>query len=343
MEIQNALHYIGVKFATTNKGAFMKNMFDFKKLLLTSLLALVPIFVIGRPGGGDAGGAQGAIDHLGNFYFLDILSDADLAKLSFIPAKQSKIMSDIKCSSEQFRELQEYEFDRNENYESVYPAQGKFETELSEAKKLLFKAGQVLQSDFSCPALELIEGINKMPNIAYLFQQIDFRTTTFLLPQIKDSTLAHAKNQIQIAYYTYGIIYFQEQTMRRLKEKARGVFIKETLRTINSRYDLNLRNIDLEKATYYIYHSEIENFSKSMFATKMRNKFPTECREISTAELFDGDGFEKSLTRAVFPDFLSYLERTDNEKVFKVKASDGKVWSTKSGKILDINSCNYQD
>lgn len=320
----------------------MTNRNDLKKLLVTGLLTWMPLFA--TAGGGDAGGAQGTMDQKGNFYFLDILSKPELSNLEdkLISSDRTNIISDIKCSNEQYRDLNEYEFGSRGNplYEPVYPVEGKFETEVAEAKKLLSAASKALVA-IDCPDLEgpYHEGMNKMPNLANMLPARDFKVTAFKLPQYHDATQVYGEYQNQIAYYEYGETYFQHQALLRLKTKARAVFIKETLRTINGRFGLKLRNLDLETATYFIYHGEIENFDKSVFVGRMRNKFPQVCRELTLEESI-GSNFYGNYKE--FPGWLSYLETTDFQKVAKSGAPEGKTWSTRTGRLLNVDSCNSQ-
>jgi hypothetical protein len=322
------------------KETLMKK--KFLDLILASILFVAP--QIAQAGGEHSGGGQGAMDVNGSFYFLDILSKSELSNLKPTPASQSDIISDIDCSSEQFRELEEYEFNRNPDYETVYPIEGKFETELSEARKLLSAAGKALQTNLTCPSIEFyVEGLNKMPNLGNMLPQNEFRATAFRLPQNYDASQIPGEYQIQIAYFNYGVTYFQQQAMIRLKEKARGVFIKETLRTVNLKYDLRLRNIDLEKATYFIYKGEVENFKSSAFAQSMKNKFPDKCRDLTFDEIMGTDGLNRAIAKSVLPDFMSYLERTEAEKSYVYRAPEGKVWSTKTGRLLDLSVCKSQN
>lgn len=304
---------------------------DLKKLLLTGLLTLLPLFA--TAGGGDAGGAQGVMDKEGNLYFLDILTEAQLKKLVLVPSSNVNILADIKCSNEQYRTLGK----DIQQADNVYPAEGKFETEVAEAKKLLVAAGKVLVP-IECPELGKYywEGVNKMPNLGKSMPLDSFRSTAFPLPQMFDANQVYGEFQIQVAYYAHGEAYFQQQALLRLKTQVRAVFVKETLRAVGATYGLKLRNLDLEKATYFIYHGEIENFSKSVFAEKLRKKFST-CFEIPNSYWF-GNTYGSVYYPA---GWLNILDRTV-QQLLGENAEQGKTWATKTGIKQDVNTCNSQ-
>jgi hypothetical protein len=112
------------------------------------------------------------------------------------------------------------------------------------------------------------------------------------------------------------------------------------LRNINLRYSLALKNADLERATYNIYHGQTENFGQSLFAERMRLVFPNTCRAFTTEELIGNDGVGRSINKAIFPDFLNYLERTESQKQYQSRANSGKAWSTTTGRVVDASTCN---
>ncbi|MGZ3798394.1 MAG: hypothetical protein ACXVB1_18635, partial [Pseudobdellovibrionaceae bacterium] len=102
-------------------------------------------------GGGDAGGAQGAVTTNGKLYFLDILTQKELSELKFIPSAQADIISDIKCSDEEYRSLREYNYTTTRvNGLSGYKRGNTILTaEFAEARRLLKKASESLLLPFS--------------------------------------------------------------------------------------------------------------------------------------------------------------------------------------------------
>jgi hypothetical protein len=283
-------------------------------------------------GNSSGGGAQGILDNEGNFYFLDILNPEELKILNPVSANSKDIISDIQCTNEQFRELKEYEFNRNPNYEDIYPEEGKFESELTEARKLLSVADHNLFSDtqVSCPT----DMFTWEPVLTEFLTSMTFRSSAFRLPQLSDASQISQQFQYQIAYFYQGITYFQQQAMLRLKKQARGVFIKETLRNINMFYNLELKNSDLEKATYYIYHGKIENFKSSELVKRLSLILP-KCVSYSASP-----GLSKATSLAILPEWLEYLERSQLEKAYVYRSPQGKVWSTTTGKLLDYKDCH---
>ncbi len=334
----------------------MKTKFHLKKILLSTVLTLVFPFALAVDGGGDAGGAQGAVTSDGKFYFLDILSQKELSKLNFVSSNEADIISDIKCSDEEYRNLREYTY-------NVYSKDGVsgynrnntiFTSEFAEARRLLKIASEPLLSPFS--DCEFV----RMPNLEELMANLEnqgngkasFYGTAFEIPQLKDSTQISSSNQNQIAYFNRGIVYFQIQALLRLhknkiqgRNQIHGVFIKETLRYTNLRYRLGLTNKDLELATYYIYHEQFDNFNNSEFANKLKLKFSADqCPQSQDLDDIQNAGNRYGIN--FYPNFLEKKVEKSAPGLYlhtpswhEFDYNPEKIWSTKTGKIIERKSC----
>lgn len=297
---------------------------------MNKLLALLTITISLNTfaGAGSSGGGQGVFDTNGKLHFVDVLSKDQIKALKLKPAKSTDIVSQISCTAEMRKKLNTTLYKR----------------ELAKAKNLIEEAGRVL---IPKNAVYYPEGdtLHIKPLIKH-FNEERFQVTAFRLPQLFDATQVDASTQIQLAYHDNGITYFQEQALANLKEMASALFIKEALRNTNYNDGLGLGNGAIEKATYYIYHGEIENFSNSEYARRYRDagvmSFAVRMENYSIVIM---PGLARALRFINYPKWMDFIEKSRTRfapgypLTTSRTAPERMLWSTKTGDLLKESTC----
>ncbi|OUR96701.1 hypothetical protein A9Q84_10180 [Halobacteriovorax marinus] len=284
-------------------------------------------------GAGSSGGGQGIVDTSGKLHFVDILSPVEINNLKIQSAKDVDIISDVKCTNEMYTPSE----------------RSQFKYEMDEARKLLVAAGKILipENPKYFPEGDVLH----MVPLTHYFITSTFRVTAFKLSQIYDATQVAADTQIQLAIYNYGITYFQKQALLSLKNKARAVFIKEALRNTNFHEELGLDNSALEKATYFIFHGEIENFNNSEFAKKFRSEKVMYFTGITDSEFsfFGVKSMMIGLKLTRYPEMFDYVTKATSKfapgyptTIDRVAPAD-MLWSTTTGELIEQRDCQAVD
>lgn len=306
------------------KNPLKKNSFLLKKKIIKGINKRGDLYngIKRRAGAGSSGGGQGIVDQYGKLQFIDILNEKEIENLNVQRATDVDIISDIKCT--------------NQLYENSTDSQ--FKNEIDEAVNLLVTAGKVLIPEN--PVYFPEGNVFHMIPLTHYFLPQTMRITSFKLPQIYDATQVDSDSQVQIAIYNWGTTYYQKQALLRLKEKARAVFIKEALRNTNFHEGLGLSNKALEKATYYIYHGEIENFSNSEFAKKFRSEKVMIYTGMTDDEFsfFGVSGTMIGLKLARVSEIFDYVAVTS--QVGNNYAPKDMLWSTQTGELIHQKDCH---
>lgn len=209
------------------------------------MIALICAFLsslsYARPhGGSDSGGGQGVFDRkTGLVHFADILSPDDIKQMDLAQDPETLVFSKFpSCTKVSSTELPYDDEPAVRVLRDLEPYLGEFAGKFS----------------------------------SYYYQGFSHHVVTSLhLNQIKDATSVAPAFQIQLAIYSNGIAYFQEQALTLMPpDEVKWLLVKEILRFEANDLRVSASNVEIEEALRFIYKGDGPSFANSAYFLKLK-------------------------------------------------------------------------